>query len=179
MAIAPDEFQLEAIAQAHPIAAALFVPFVRERLIRNDTSTEATLAVRLRDIDVPGEQQRKLRLWWLPATAPAQPLGVAETTVTEWAALGLACVVATVYGRMQIRAVTAQGDRFDYWLTRGEVDYGLEVSGTLTDEVEARHRVKVRQLRANPYGVDGFVVVAGFATREVIFSFHRFEETAS
>jgi len=75
MAIAPDEFQLEAIAQAHPIAAALFVPFVRARLVRDDTTTETTLTVLLRDIDGPGEQQRKLRLWWLPATAPAQPLG--------------------------------------------------------------------------------------------------------
>ena len=179
MAMAPEEFQLEAIAQGHSIAATLFVPFVRARLTRDDSPTEAMLTVRLRDIDVTGEQQRNLRLRWLPSAAPAQPLGVAETTITEWAALGLACVVATAYGRMQIRAVTAQGDRFDYWLSRGGLDYGLEVSGTLTEEVEARHRAKVRQLRANPYGVDGFVLVAGFATREVIFSFHRFPETNS
>lgn len=35
---------------------------------------------------------------------------------------------------------------------------------------------KVRQLQGNPYGADGFVVVAGLATREIIFSGHRFEE---
>jgi hypothetical protein len=54
--------------------------------------------------------------------------------------------------------------------------YGLEVSGTTTDDVETRHRVKVRQLRDHPYGVDGYVVVVGFATHNVIFSFNRFEE---
>jgi hypothetical protein len=42
------------------------------------------------------------------------------------------------------------------------------------------HRIgaKVRQWRENPYSVDGYVVVVGFATREVIFSFNRFEEQA-
>jgi hypothetical protein len=34
--------------------------------------------------------------------------------------------------------------------------------------------MKVRQLRENPYGVDGYVVVVGFDTRSVIFSFNRF-----
>ena len=60
----------------------------------------------------------------------------------------------------------------------GQSEYGLEISGTLTEEVEARHRAKVSQLLDNPYGVDGYVVVVGFATRSAIFSYHRFQETA-
>jgi hypothetical protein len=52
----------------------------------------------------------------------------------------------------------------------------LEVSGVTTGDIEARHRAKVRQWRDNPYGVDGYVIVAGFASREAVFSFHRFEE---
>lgn len=73
------------------------------------------------------------------------------------------------------RSVGADGDRFDYWVDDGEREYALEVSGTMTDDVEGRHRAKIRQLRENPYGVDGYVVVIGFATRHVHFSFNRFE----
>ena len=67
-------------------------------------------------------------------------------------------------------------EKFDYWVDDGEREYGLEVSGTTTDDIETRHRAKVRQLRENPYGVDGYVVVVGFTTRKIIFSFNRFEE---
>jgi hypothetical protein len=74
------------------------------------------------------------------------------------------------------RGVAAEGDRFDYWVDDGQREYGLEVSGTLTDDVEARHRVKVRQLLENPFGVDGFVVVVGLANRRAICSFHRIQE---
>lgn len=62
------------------------------------------------------------------------------------------------------------------WGWDGERLFGLEVSGTITNEVEALHREKVRQLRSNPYGVDGYVVVVGFAARTAIFSFNRFTE---
>ncbi len=61
-------------------------------------------------------------------------------------------------------------------VTDGRWQYGLEVSGTMNEDVEPRHRDKVAQLRANPYGVDGFAVTVGFPTREVIFSFHSFAE---
>jgi hypothetical protein len=74
-----------------------------------------------------------------------------------------------------MREVSGDGDRFDYWVDQEEREYGLEVSGTTTTDLEARHRMKVRQLRENPYGVDGYVVVVGFDTRDVIFSFHRFD----
>lgn len=50
------------------------------------------------------------------------------------------------------------------------------MSGTTTDEVETRYNAKVAQLLDNPYGVDGYVIVVGFATREAIFSFNRFQE---
>jgi len=74
--------------------------------------------------------------------------------------------------------VTGQGDRFDYWVSDGRADYGLEVSGTLTEEVESRHASKVRQWQANPYGVDGYVLTAGFGSRHVIFSFTAFRRIA-
>jgi hypothetical protein len=101
---------------------------------------------------------------------------VSERTITEWAALGLACVVLARYTSVRVQQVAGDGDRFDFWVSDGEREYGLEVSGTITDEVETRHRSKVRQWRENPYGVDGYVIVAGFAEYNIICSFHRFEE---
>lgn len=77
-----------------------------------------------------------------------------------------------------------EGDQFDYWMGDGKEAFGLEVSGTFSAEradLEARHRAKVRQLRDNPYGVDGFVIVVGLTMREIIreiiFSRHHYEET--
>lgn len=80
------------------------------------------------------------------------------------------------YTSFRVSQVAGNGDRFDYWVSDGRCEYGLEVSGTTTNEVEARHRAKVRQWSENPYGVDGYVVVAGFAGQSVICSFHKFEE---
>jgi hypothetical protein len=102
---------------------------------------------------------------------------VQDNTVTEWAAIGVACVIVWLCAGLRIRTVAAPGDRFDFWGTDGEQQFGLEVSGTMMNDVEARHRDKVRQLRDNPYGVDGYVVAVGFSTRTVIISFNRCEES--
>jgi hypothetical protein len=63
-------------------------------------------------------------------------------------------------------------------VTDGRRDYGLEISGTIEEDIEGRHRDKVRQLLANPYRIDGYALTARFAVPEVLFSFHRFEEQA-
>jgi hypothetical protein len=174
-----DEYQLEDLASKHAISAGQFIPFAIHRLRGVAAQSEAELAVYLRDIGDKGEKQRVLRVKWNASTVAEQPLGVSEHTVTEWAALGVASMVVSVYAALDIQAVTAQGDRFDYWVSDGRKDFGLEVSGTLTTDVEGRHASKVRQWRENPYGVDGFVITAGFATRQVILSFHRFREKRS
>lgn len=53
----------------------------------------------------------------------------------------------------------------------GSLRSGLCGAGTLYF-----FRLKARQLRANPYGVDGYVIVVSFGTQEAVCSFHRFEE---
>lgn len=171
-----DESVLEEIARIHRIDARMFIPFVIARLSEGKEVTSASLNVKLRDVGANGETQRRLELVWSKDSTPTQSLGVPERTVTEWAACGVACAALARYTLLRLRSVTANGDRFDYWVDDGLREYGLEVSGTIADDLEARHRVKVRQLRDNPYGVDGFVIVVGFGIREVIFSFNRFEE---
>jgi hypothetical protein len=171
-----ETYRLEDITRHHVIGADLFVPFALFRLRGDTAATEATLTVELRNVDDISPSQRTLHLSWSSASAPTQPLGVPERVITEWAACGVACVVMALYTGLTVRAVAAEGDRFDYWVDDGQYDYGLEVSGTLGGDLEARHRAKVRQLCDNPYGVDGYVVVVNFTTRRVVLSFHRCEE---
>jgi hypothetical protein len=169
-------YRLEDIDQTHAIGAALFVPFTILRLRGATAATEATLTVELRNLGDVSSSQRTLHLSWSSTSVPTQPLGVPERVITEWAAYGLACVVIALYAGLTVRAVAAEGDRFDYWVDDGQYDYGLEVSGTLGSDLETRHRAKVRQLCDNPYGVDGYVVVVSFASRRVVLSFHRCQE---
>lgn len=176
MPLVPDECILEEVVQEHRIDAAMFVPLVIRRLANDSTATEATLSVSLRNVGIPGERQQSLRFRWSTDSFPRRPAGLDENTVTELAALGVACALLSVYTKLNILSVTGRGDRFDYWVGNQEREYSLEVSGTLTEDVESRHRAKVRQWHENPYQVDGYVIVIDFTTRNAIFSFQRFQE---
>jgi hypothetical protein len=46
----------------------------------------------------------------------------------------------------------------------------------MTADLDLRHDAKMRQLRMNPFGVDGYVVAVGFRGSGVICSFHAFED---
>ncbi|HUG93746.1 MAG TPA: hypothetical protein VML55_23150 [Planctomycetaceae bacterium] len=80
-----------------------------------------------------------------------------------------------LYCGLRITQVARAGDRFDYWVSDGSREYGLEVTGTLTADLESRHGAKVRQLRMNPFGMDGYVVAASLRSANVICSFQAFE----
>ena len=114
---------------------------------------------------------------WSAANVLTLPVAVSQRHITEWAAYGVACIVARVYGQLEVCGVTGDGDRFDYWVTDGQRQFGLEVSGTMSGDLGARHRVKTEQLLDNPFGVDGYVVVVDFVARRAIFSFHQYKET--
>lgn len=172
-----DEYRIEDISRAHPIDAAIFVPFVVLRLQDHPNATDALLGVTLRNIGGLEERRRTLRLSWPKESSVFREPGVSQKTITEWAALGIACVVVSLYGGLKIQSVTGQGDRFDYWLSKEGNEFGLEVSGTLAGDLEARHRDKIRQWQENPFEVDGFVVVVSFVSREIVFSYHRFKES--
>src|SRR5262249_20619411 len=120
-------------------------------------------------------EDRPLRLIWVRNSIPTLPLAIGDQPLTEWAALGVACAIIWHFAGLRLHEVAALGDRGDYWVIRDNLDFGLEISGTKSADLEARHQEKIEQLLANPYGADGYVVVAGFAARRVIFSFHRNE----
>ena len=168
-----DSFRLETIVELHPVATQLFIPFAVRRLQERPEDTETVVAVTLRGIDEQTTEDRPLRLFWERDSIPALPPAVGDQSITEWAALGVACAVIWHFAGLRLHAVAALGDRVDYWVKRDDREFALEISGTRTADLEARHQEKIQQLLANPYGADGYVVVAGFAARRVIFSFHR------
>lgn len=101
------------------------------RLQQQAGAAEATLTVELRAItDKPSEEQ-PLRLWWHPSSAGTLPFAVQDAPLTEWAALGVACAVIWHFGGLRLHPVAAVGDSFDYWVRREDLEFGLEVSGTL------------------------------------------------
>jgi len=174
-----ESFRLETIGELHPVAAHLFVPFAVARLQQHPEDTEAVLAVTLSGIDEQSAEDRPLRLLWERSSIPTKPLAIQDQPLTEWAALGVACAVIWHFAGLRLHAVAALGDRVDYWVKRENREFGLEISGTRTGDLEARLQEKIRQLLANPYGADGYVVVVGFAARRAIFSFHHNDRGAS
>jgi hypothetical protein len=168
-----DEYLLEDIQSHNVIQAELFTPFTIARLQPLAVATQAViLNVQLKNIGEPSTRHRTLRLVWStesPITVPPMQ----EHIVTEWAAVGIACVVIPLYTGLQVRQVTQIGDSFDYWVGDEKREYALEVSGTVQGNLRARHNAKVRQLQRNPYEVAGYVVVVRFASRECILSFHH------
>src|SRR5262245_49525769 len=139
-----DSYQLERIAADHAIGAEVLIPFAIERLQQHGRN-ESALDMRLRDIGAAGERRRTLRLRWAEASVPGRPAAIDARSVTEWAACAVACVVMSAYAGLRVLAVSADGDAFDYWVGNDERELGLEVSGTLLEDVDARHQAKVRQ----------------------------------
>lgn len=148
-----NQYPLASIAQEHAIGAGVFVPFAIQRLRGSGTATEVTLRVHHHDVGQTGRRERTLRLTWPADAVPVQQPAVQDHIVTEWAALGVASAVVFVFAGLRIRAVGMRGDSFDYWLSDGTRDYGLEVSGTVLPDLESLHQAKAQQLADNPYGV--------------------------
>jgi hypothetical protein len=107
----------------------------------------------------------------LQSTMQSRPL-------VEMAAVALAMVLAYHVVPLGQLDVTEFGDRADYRSLK--VPRVLEISGTETlSELGRRHREKVTQALANPFGWDSYVVVVAFSTRghRIRFSQHRVEDT--
>lgn len=81
-----------------------------------------------------------------------------EHVLTEFAALGLACILLTERTGLEITEVTRLGEKVDYWL--GERELLLEVGGRSECNLDKFCANKAdEQLLKNPYGADGYVCV--------------------
>jgi len=83
-----------------------------------------------------------------------------EPVITEFATLGLACILVARRAGLEITEVTRRGDRADYWL--GDREYLLEVSGQQEGNLEDLCSSKAGQLLDNPFGKAGYVCVATY-----------------
>jgi hypothetical protein len=97
-----------------------------------------------------------------------------EPVITEYATLGVACILVNESTQLQITEVTRRGEKADYWL--GDKKLLLEVSGQQDGNLDALCTEKAAQLKANPFGKDGYVCVANYAQRSARLWFYETDE---
>lgn len=88
-----------------------------------------------------------------------------EPVLTEFATLGLACVLLTNYTSFSISEVTRRGERVDYWIgdDQNRKRFVLEVGGQQNGPIDGLSTSKTTQLQDNPWKRPGFICVAVFA----------------
>lgn len=166
--------------KAHVIDATVFEPFVIAGMGGTPDSTTQTteFTVTLQNIGAAGTRTHRLRIQWQGANALQGGLPVQGRVVTEWAACGIACAVLWHYTGLRVEMTARDGEGFDYWIRDGSEIFGMEVSGTQSEEkseMQGRHREKQAQLFSELF-VGGYVVIVGFSRREIIFSYHAPQE---
>ncbi|GDX41386.1 hypothetical protein LBMAG21_16780 [Armatimonadota bacterium] len=171
----PLVIELETALGLHAIDASVFAPFAIQRLKAGGNADNAELLVILGSDKAQEERFLRVRIRWNPDSAFRLLVAVQGRVVTEWAALGVACALIPEILGMRVLSVALDGERYDYRIGNEEGECGLEVSGTLTEdigELQERHRLKARQLGENPFGAGGYVIVVGFARREALITSH-------
>ena len=167
---------LEEIIASNVIDTTWFLPFVIHRLQPFAQNRVVMLDVVLQNIMDEALVLHPLQITWHARSEKLKVPPVQGHIITEWAACGLACVVVPLYTDWQVLQVTQVGDSFDYWVGNEQYEFGLEISGTIGEEIEQRHRLKVKQLRQNRHNVAGYVSVTSFGLSRSIFSFHQWEK---
>jgi hypothetical protein len=111
-------------------------------------------------------------LWEGLATDFDQCLASYQAPVlTEFATLGLACVLVHLFPALEITEVTRRGEKADYWI--GEKECMLEVSGQQAGNLDNLRDEKAKQLLSNPFGKPGFVCVAVYDERKSYLWFYE------
>ena len=175
------EIALEEAFQSRPVNTQIFRPFLISRLMEHPAVVENTLEyqVQLQDVGEPGTRSVTVKWTWTEEMIPAGVLAVQPEDVTEWAACALAFAIVSNFTEAQMNSVARRSERYDYVFAENGVLCGVEVSGSQTEDRQVlrdRHLQKIRQLLANPRRWGGYVVIVGFARREVWLSHHEAEE---
>ncbi len=175
------EIALEETFLMRPINTKVFEPFVIARLMEHSARVENTLdyEVMLQDVGEAGMRTIPVRWLWAENVIPVTPLAAQPEDITEWAACVLACAVISKFTDAALVMVAQRGERFDYVLSENGVQCGLEISGTQTEDrqtIRDRQQQKMRQLLANPKRWGDYVIIVGFARREIWVSRHSQEE---
>lgn len=91
-----------------------------------------------------------------------------DPVLTEFATLGLACILLSRHTNFRISEVTRRGERVDYWIGDSNVRkrFVLEVGGQQTGSIDQLSIAKTKQLNENPWGRNGFICVAVYGTSD-------------
>ena len=176
------EIALDAAFQDCPVNTQIFKPFLIGRLTEHPAVMENMLEyqVHLQNVGSPGTRSVTVKWTWTEEMIPPMPLAAQQKDVTEAAAVAMAFAALTNFTSATLVSVAARGERFDYVLAEHGVRCGVEISGTQMEDRQAmrdRQMQKIRQLLANPKQWGGYVVIVGFARREIWLSRHAPEET--
>lgn len=164
-----DIIVLNEIIESNIIDTRWFLPFVIHRLQPLAHNRVVVLDVVLQTILDEPLVLHPLQLTWNVRSEQISVPPIQEHVITELAACGLACVFVPLYTNWQVLQVTQVGDSFDYWVGDEHFEFGLEISGTMSDKLEQRHHLKVRQLLQNRHHVAGYVSVTSFGSGRAIF----------
>lgn len=93
-----------------------------------------------------------------------------DPVITEFATLGLSCILLHERASLEITEVCRRGEKVDYWL--GDRELLLEVSGQAAGNLESLRDQKAMQLRANPFEKPGFVCVANYTQRQAYLLYY-------
>ena len=171
------QIALEDTFQQRPVNTQIHKPFLIARLMESPAAVDNSLEyhIHLQDIGSPGTRSTRVRWTWTDEMIPPTPLAVQAENITEVAAYALAFAVISTFTEASLMTVARRGERFDYVLSENGARCGVEISGTQTENrqmMRDRQAQKIRQLLDNPSGWGGYVVIVGFARREVLLSRH-------
>ena len=99
-----------------------------------------------------------------------------EPVITEYATLGLACILLEERTEHVITEVTRRGEKADYWLD--DKLFLLEASGQQSGSLDALCLEKAAQLQDNPFEKPGYVCVANYAERSARLWFYSAKKKA-
>ncbi len=166
-----DSVWLEQIVQHNKLDVRWLLPFAIYRFEEQTERQLIDVTVILHDVD-DQTFRRRLRIRWQPETRRFEQPPVQGNIITEFAACALAFALIPLYTRFYVTAVADEASRFDYWLYDGDNRVGLEVSGMISGNTQARRQQKIEQLLSNPFASDGYVCVLNFAQMDVHLSYH-------
>ena len=175
------EIALDAAFQYRPVNTKIYEPFVIARLMEHQARVENTLdyQVPLQDVGTSGTRTIPVRWAWTDMMVPPTPLAAQREAITEAAEYALAFATISQFTSAALVSTATRGERFDYVLSEKSVRCGVEISGTQTEDRQTmrdRQVQKIRQLLANPKRWGGYVVIVGFARREIWLSHHKVGE---
>jgi hypothetical protein len=171
-----EVFQIELLHEGHPrIRAADFrSPLVR-RLLGTEryTDSECILEVSFRPDGADPQESGPMCRWrGLKQDFDQCVRTYQAPVITEFAALGVACLLTQFRLRKEITEVTRRGQKVDYWI--GERELVLEVSGQGEGNLDVLREEKAEQLRSNPFEKDGYVCVVNFSDRQANYYYYEY-----